>query len=77
MAVIGDPGEHIEYRGFVIVAARRKRIGGLFQVNLGSNEPTFQGLLSPEDQVIEGATRDEAITVAKRRVDYILRGSPN
>jgi hypothetical protein len=76
MAVIGDPGEHIEYRGFVIVGAQRKRMGGFFQVNLGSNEPTFQRLLSPDDQVIEGATRDEAITAAKHRVDYILRGSP-
>jgi hypothetical protein len=75
MAVIGDPGEHIEYRGFVIVAAQQKPTGAPFQVNLASNEPRLLGLLSPKDQVIEGSTREEAIAAAKHNVDYILRRS--
>jgi|GEM_PF-5353613 hypothetical protein len=69
---IGDPGEHIEHRGYVVIAQQKSLFGAYFEVNVSSNEPALLLRLPRDARVIRGKNRAEAIEAAKRRIDEIL-----
>lgn len=72
MTSIGDPGEHIPYRGFVIIAPHKSLFGAYFEVNVSSETLALLVQLGSDDRVVKGTDRDDAIANAKARIDSIL-----
>jgi hypothetical protein len=66
---------NLDYRGFVLFHLKVPLTTGDFTVEVGSNEPHLAALLTVDDKIVSDPTSFEnAIAVAKRRIDRLLGG---